>query len=55
MRDDSVTDRLAKIAHHNWPHARPLALSDAGLLADLDERIGEAGHLLALDGHDDDE
>ena len=51
MRDDSVIERLHKIAHHDWEHSRPLDLSDEGLMADLDDRIEDAGHLLALDGH----
>jgi phosphatidylserine/phosphatidylglycerophosphate/cardiolipin synthase-like enzyme len=53
MRDDNVVDRLQKIAKHDWQHSRPLDLSDEGLLADLEDRIQEGGHLLALDGHRD--
>jgi phosphatidylserine/phosphatidylglycerophosphate/cardiolipin synthase-like enzyme len=53
MRDDNVVDRLQKIAKHDWQHSRPLDLSDEGLLADLEDRIEEGGHLLALDGHRD--
>ncbi len=41
--------RLKEVVHHDWGHSHPLDLSDAGLLADLDE---EAGEILALDpGH----
>lgn len=53
VRDDGVADRLRTIAHHDWEHSRPLDLSDEGLLADLEDRIEEAGHLLSLDGHQD--
>jgi cardiolipin synthase len=51
VRDDSVIERLHKIAKHDWEHSRPLDLSDEGILADLDDRIEDGGHLLALDGH----
>src|SRR5262245_11721677 len=51
VRDDDVIDRLHKIVRRDWAHSRPLDLSDEGLLADLDDRIEDAGHLLALDGH----
>jgi phosphatidylserine/phosphatidylglycerophosphate/cardiolipin synthase-like enzyme len=51
MRDDNVIERLHKIVKHDWEHSRPLDLSDEGILADLDDRIEDGGHLLALDGH----
>ena len=51
MRDDNVIERLHKIVKHDWEHSRPLDLSDDGILADLDDRIEDGGHLLALDGH----
>jgi len=53
VHDDQVVDRLQKVANHDWDHSRPLDLSDEGLLADLEDRISEGGHLLALDGHHD--
>lgn len=53
VHDDDVVDRLTHVAHHDWEHSRPLDLSDEGLLSDLEDRIAEAGHLLALDGHQD--
>jgi len=53
VRDDDVVERLQKIAKHDWEHSRPLDLTDDGLLADLDDRIDDGGHLLALDGHYD--
>jgi hypothetical protein len=40
-----VVDRLYKVAHHDWSHSHPLDLSDEGLLADLEERAGEAERL----------
>jgi len=48
--DAEVVDRLRKIAHHDWKHSRPLDLSDAGLLADLESRIENPRALLALNG-----
>jgi phosphatidylserine/phosphatidylglycerophosphate/cardiolipin synthase-like enzyme len=53
VRDESVIDRLRNIAKHDWEHSQPLDLSDEGLLADLEDRIEDGGHLLALDGHQD--
>jgi phosphatidylserine/phosphatidylglycerophosphate/cardiolipin synthase-like enzyme len=53
VRDDAVIGRLQTIAKHDWAHSRPLDLSDEGLLADLEDRIEDGGHLLALDGHKD--
>jgi phosphatidylserine/phosphatidylglycerophosphate/cardiolipin synthase-like enzyme len=53
VRGDEVVDRLRKVLRHDWEHSRPLDLSDEGLLADLEDRVKEGGHLLSLDGHDD--
>jgi cardiolipin synthase len=53
VRDEGAIERLQSIVRHDWEHSRPLDLSDEGLLADLDDRIDGAGHLLALDGHRD--
>lgn len=53
VRDDAVIDRLERTAAHDWRHSKPLDLSDEGLLADLEDRIDGAGHLLSLDGHRD--
>ena len=53
VHDDQVVDRLDKVAHRDWEHSRPIDLSDEGLLADLEDRVAEAGHLLSLDGHSD--
>ncbi len=40
VRDDDVVSRLHKIVQHDWKHSHPLDLSDAGLLADLEDRQG---------------
>jgi cardiolipin synthase len=53
VRDEDVVDRLYKTLKHDWEHSRPLDLSDEGLLADLEDRIEDGGHLLSLDGHRD--
>ena len=37
VRDDDVTERLHKVAQHDWENSRPLDLTDQGLLADLEE------------------
>jgi cardiolipin synthase A/B len=47
VHDDDVVSRLHHVVQHDWKHAHPLDLSDAGLLADLEDRQGVAG--LALD------
>ena len=40
VHDDEVVSRLQKIVEHDWKHAHPLDLTDAGLLADLEDRQG---------------
>jgi phosphatidylserine/phosphatidylglycerophosphate/cardiolipin synthase-like enzyme len=40
VHDDEVVSRLHKVAQHDWKHSHPLDLSDAGLLADLEDRQG---------------
>jgi cardiolipin synthase A/B len=52
-RDDTVVDRLHKVAKHDWDHSHALDLSDEGLLADLEDRIAGSAQMLALDGTDD--
>ena len=49
VRDDHVVDRLRKVAHHDWEDSHALDLSDAGLLADLEDRVDGSAHTLALD------
>jgi phosphatidylserine/phosphatidylglycerophosphate/cardiolipin synthase-like enzyme len=53
VRDDNIIERLQGILEHDWEHSRPLDLSDEGLLADLEDRIEDGGHLLSLEGHRD--
>jgi len=50
LRSGEVVDRLHKVAAHDWEHSRPMDLSDAGLLADLEGRVTESAQKLALDG-----
>jgi len=52
-RDESVVERLHKVARHDWEHSHALDLSDEGLLADLQDRIEGSAQLLALDDTDD--
>lgn len=40
VRDDEVVERLHQVVRHDWKHSHPLDLSDAGLLADLEDRQG---------------
>ena len=48
-RDDTVVERLQKVAKHDWEHSHPLDLSDEGLLADLEDRVEGSAELLGLD------
>jgi phosphatidylserine/phosphatidylglycerophosphate/cardiolipin synthase-like enzyme len=52
VRDDNVVDRLYETAEHDWAHSHPLDLSDEGLLADLEDRIDDAGQRLGLEDKD---
>jgi len=49
VRDEDVVERLDKIAHHDWENSHPLDLTDAGLLADLEDRLGAADLALHAD------
>src|SRR5580765_1262599 len=51
--DESVVDRLHKVARHDWDHSHALDLSDEGLLADLEDRIQGSAELLAIDDQDE--
>lgn len=51
MRDDDVTERLHKVAQHDWENSRPLDLTDQGLLADLEEHYADSAEKLALAEH----
>jgi phosphatidylserine/phosphatidylglycerophosphate/cardiolipin synthase-like enzyme len=48
VRDDAVVDRLHEVAARDWAHSHPMDLSDAGLIADLADRIEDGAQLLAL-------
>ena len=50
VRDSNVVERLHDIAHHDWKNSNPIDLTDAGLLADLDNRQ-EVESLIVLDQH----
>ena len=52
-RNDDVLERLMSVVRADWEHSRPLDLSDKGLLADLEDRVEDSRHLLALDGPGD--
>jgi phosphatidylserine/phosphatidylglycerophosphate/cardiolipin synthase-like enzyme len=51
VRDDTVVDRLHEVAMRDWQHSHPMDLSDAGLIADLADRVDDGARLLALDEH----
>ena len=51
VRDDDVTERLHKVAQHDWKNSRPLDLTDQGLLADLEEYYADSAEKLALTEH----
>ena len=44
----NVVHRLARVAHHDWKHSHPLDLTDAGLLAELEEHHMDGSNELAL-------
>ncbi len=46
--DQEVTDRLHTIAHQDWENSRPLDLTDAGLLAELQQADPDVAEDLAL-------
>jgi phosphatidylserine/phosphatidylglycerophosphate/cardiolipin synthase-like enzyme len=48
VRDDDIVERLMKVAQHDWENSHPIDLTDAGLLADLEDRR-EGAESLALD------
>src|SRR5271170_654696 len=49
VHDDDVVERLHTIVHHDWKNSHPLDLTDAGLLADLEDRLGAADLALHSD------
>jgi cardiolipin synthase A/B len=44
----SVVHRLTRIARHDWKHSHPLDLTDAGLMAELEEHHVDGSKELAL-------
>jgi cardiolipin synthase A/B len=50
VHDDEVVSRLHKVVQHDWKHSHPLDLSDAGLLADLEDRQGVEGLAIKASG-----
>src|SRR5271168_1707283 len=53
VRDQEVMDRLHTVAHQDWGNSRPLDLTDAGLLEELQEADPNAAEDLALNPHND--
>jgi cardiolipin synthase A/B len=45
----NVVHRLERIARHDWKHSHPLDLTDAGLLAEMEQHNMDATNELALD------
>jgi phosphatidylserine/phosphatidylglycerophosphate/cardiolipin synthase-like enzyme len=48
VHDEVVVERLKEVVHRDWEHSHPLDLSDAGLLADLEDREEQAERKLAI-------
>jgi len=48
VHSPEVVERLRHIAHHDWKHSHPFDLTDAGLLAELEEHKIDAAEALAL-------
>lgn len=44
----NVVERLTRVAHHDWKHSHPLDLTDAGLMAELEEHHVDGSEELAL-------
>jgi cardiolipin synthase len=51
VRDDHILDRLGKTVRHDWENSKLLDLSDAGLLAELEEYDPNVAEDLALETH----
>ena len=52
VHDEIVLDRLHRVARHDWAHSHALDLSDAGLLADLEDRVEGSAEMLAINRPD---
>ena len=48
IHDDEIIKRLHKIVKHDWKNSIPIDLTDEGLMADLQDRIEDAGDKLAI-------
>jgi cardiolipin synthase A/B len=47
VHDEDIVERLQKVAQHDWENSHPIDLTDAGLMADLEDRK-EGAESLAL-------
>jgi len=50
VHDKEVVDRLHTVVHQDWENSRPLDLTDAGLIAELEETDTNVAEDLALGG-----
>jgi len=51
VRDEHIVDRLLKTVRHDWENSKLLDLSDAGLLAELEQYDPNVAEDLALETH----
>jgi cardiolipin synthase len=51
VRDEHILDRLGKTVRHDWENSKLLDLSDAGLLAELEQYDPNVAEDLALETH----
>jgi phosphatidylserine/phosphatidylglycerophosphate/cardiolipin synthase-like enzyme len=52
VRDEDVVGRLHEVTHNDWKNSHPLDLTDAGLLAELQDSDEGVAEDLALDAHE---
>jgi cardiolipin synthase A/B len=52
VRDPHVTERLDKVVHRDWENSRRIDLSDAGLMAELQDTDANVAEDLALNPAD---
>ena len=52
VHDKAVLNRLHRVARHDWKHSHALDLSDAGLRADLEDRVEGTAERLAIERED---
>jgi phosphatidylserine/phosphatidylglycerophosphate/cardiolipin synthase-like enzyme len=55
VQDEDVVDRLHAITHADWKNSHPLDLTDAGLLAELEDYDQQAAEDLAIGSENDSE